>query len=126
MKFIKFIASAIIALIIFSACSSNDNAIASNPLVGTWVSVYTKESCSYVTYTFNSDMSGTFQETDLETGEIDENNNFTYVYDIDANKGVISFDDGPEYDTYVELIDKITIKLTYASDDEIDMLEKKL
>lgn len=126
-KFINFIVCAVFTMVAFTSCSSDsDEPVVTNPLVGTWEMTEDEESCSTVTYTFNDDGTGLFNEVDDETGEI-ETDVFTYVFNNDTNTGVISFADGPEYDTYIELINKTTIKVTYRyeEDTEYDICVKK-
>lgn len=131
-KFINFFVCAVFAMVAFTSCSSDsDEPVATNPLVGTWEMIedtgYIPNGCTTVTYTFHDDGTGIFKEVDNETGEINEMETFTYVFYTETERGVIRFGDDPEYDTYIELINKSTIKVTYRYDDgiEYDICVKK-
>lgn len=124
-KFINFFVCAVFAMVAFSSCSSDkDEPDVTNPLVGTWEMIEdtgdVPNGCTTVTYTFNDDGTGIFKEVDNETGEIDEMETFTYVFYTETDRGVIRFGDDPDYDTYVELINKSTLKVTYRYDNEIE------
>lgn len=124
-KFINFFVCVVFAMVAFTSCSSDsDEPVTTNPLVGLWEIIENNGDISneytYATYTFHDDGTGIFKEVDNETGEIYEMETFTYVFYTETERGVIRFGDDPEYDTYIELINKSTIKVTYRYDDEIE------
>ena len=72
-------------LILFTACSSDDDESSSNPLVGTWrAEVTSKGQLRYWDLTFTSDYKFSYIDTYVESGKIGDEDYGTYTVKNDT------------------------------------------
>lgn len=118
MKTLRLIGMTVLAVVMcmnFVSCGNDDD---ENPLFGTWVSVYTKNSVEYKEVeTFNSD--GTGSSAYYENGKIDKEGvrNFKYTYDESTKILTYIWSDG---DTYAMRVKELTSSKLVLVDDVDD------
>lgn len=114
MKTFRFFATLLVIALCagFTSCSDDDD---ENPLFGTWVSVYTKNSVEFKEVeTFNSD--GTGSSAYYENGQLDKDGveNFKYTYDESTKILTYIWADG---DTYAMRVKELTSSKLVLVDD---------